>query len=83
MAGGRDGSRRSNGPAELPSHDRTVGLAPEDDLEAVPGEGRCDPGKNVASVTWHRGVHRVGLQGGRAACGGHFGGGLDQGCRSW
>ncbi len=40
----RDSGRRSCGPAELASHHRTAGLAPGDDLQAVPGEGRRDPG---------------------------------------
>jgi hypothetical protein len=62
----RHRGRRSYGPAELPSHHRTVGPAPEDDLKAVHGEGRRDPGKQVAGMTCHCGVHRVGLQRGRA-----------------
>ena len=40
----RDGGRRSYGPAEqLASHHRTVGLAPGDDLQAVPGRRPTRP----------------------------------------
>ena len=66
----RDGGRRSYGPAQPASHHRTAGLAPGGDLEAVPGEGRRDPGKQGAGMTRHGGVHRAGLQRGRASRGG-------------
>ena len=55
-----------------------VGLAPEDDLKAVPGEGRRDPGKQVAGVDLEP-PRRVGLQRGRTRRGGHADGGLNQG----
>jgi hypothetical protein len=44
----------------------------------VAGEGRCGPGKQVAGVSWHGGVDRIGLQGRGTDGGCCRRGGLDQ-----
>ncbi len=71
---------RLRGPAEVPSHHRTVGLVPGNDLEAVPGEGGRDPGKQVAGMPWHRRVYRASLQRGGASRGCRLDSGFDQRC---
>ena len=72
------GQSCSGVPEELPHH-RAVRLAPGHDLKAVPGEGRRDPGEQVAGMRRHGCVDRIGLQGRGARRGRRRQGSLDQG----
>jgi len=72
------GAGRSPGCGEDFAHHRAIGLAPGHDLEAMLGEDRRDPQKQVAGVAGHGGVDGVGLQGRGVSRGGHANGSANQ-----